>query len=144
MATRWKKYLLATVVLFMGYPITPAIAEIIIVANSGVQESVVSAYDLKQIFLRKKKNLAGGVVTIAVQKKTDIHAEFLRKFIKKTPSQFKRYYKKMIFSGKGKSPLVLQDDAAMLSWVAQTPGAMGYVSVSPPKQRKVKVSKCYE
>ncbi len=139
MAIKWKNSLLATVVLFMGYPMNPAIAEIIIVANSGVQESVISAYDLKQIFLRKKKNLAGGVVTIAIQKKTDIHTEFLRKFIKKTPSQFKLYYKKMIFSGRGKPPRILQDDAAMLSWVAQTPGAMGYVSVPPAKQKKLKI-----
>ncbi len=107
---------------------TASWAGVVLIANPDVQEGSLSQKDVQQIFLAKKKSLAGGSVKIATQKNKGVHAEFLESYVKKTPSQFSSYYKKLVFTGKGKPPKAVSDDAAMLSYVASTSGALGYVS----------------
>ncbi len=109
-------------------PAASVFAKITIISNPDLQISSLRAIDVERIFLRKKKTIAGRVIKIAVQKDKTLHSEFVHSYVRKTPKQFKRYYKKMIFTGKGKPPRKIDNDAAMLRWVAATPGAIGYVS----------------
>jgi ABC-type phosphate transport system substrate-binding protein len=126
---KWKKEMvLACLTIFFVIQAASALAGVVLVANSAVQESSLSQKEVQQIFLGKKKSLAGGKVKIAVQKDNAAHAEFLKQYVKKTPSQFRIYYKKLVFTGKGKPPKTVADDAAMLGYVAKTSGALGYVS----------------
>ena len=115
----------ASIVCLVG---TASFAGVVLVANPDVQEGSLSQKDVQQIFLAKKKSLAGGSVKIATQKNKAVHADFLESYVKKTPSQFSSYYKKLVFTGKGKPPKAVADDAAMLSYVSGTSGALGYVS----------------
>jgi hypothetical protein len=60
-------------------------------------------------------------------KSGDIHNEFLKKMLDKTPSQYEAFWKKLIFSGQGKAPVSFNTPEEILSYVAATPGAISYV-----------------
>ncbi len=121
------KVVLVTFIL-MAWSIAAMADGVVLIANSGIGEESLSQKDVQAIFLNKKKSLLNGKIKIAIQKNAAVHEEFLKTYVKKSPSQFKSYYKKLIFTGKGKAPKSVADDNAMLVFVASTPGALGYVS----------------
>ncbi len=102
---------------------------VVVVANKGISEDSFSKKDVRNIFLGKKKKLAGGqsakIVTLTVK---DLHAEFLKSFINKTSSQWQRYYRQLVFSGKGSNPKTFGREQALIQYVAKTDGALGYAS----------------
>ncbi len=119
---------LLVICILMAWSATAMASGVVLIANSGVEEESLSQKDVQAIFLNKKNSLANGKVKIAVQKNAVVHEAFLKTYVKKSPTQFKRYYKKLVFTGKGKAPKLVADDNAMLAFVASTPGALGYVS----------------
>lgn len=119
---------LASVLMVQVFLASVVYADTVLIGNKDVQESSLSKSDVKQIFLAKKKTLAGGAVKIAIQKDRNVNSDFLSTYINKSESQFSRYYKKLVFTGRGKSPKKVKNDAAMNVYVAKTSGAIGYVS----------------
>jgi ABC-type phosphate transport system substrate-binding protein len=112
--------------------------EVVIVANPGISVSSLSEQDVKQIFLGKIKSVGGESVKIIVQKDGDVHRKFLDDYVSRTPSQYKRYYKKLVFTGKGRAPIKVADDQAMLAYISRTTGAIGYVNAGAVND-KVKI-----
>ena len=104
--------------------------DIVVVANKGIGESSLSKKEIQSIFLGKKKSLGGTTVQLAILKGNakDVHGRFLKTYVKKSPSKFKNYYKKLVFTGKGKEPKSFASEASLLAFVARTNGAIGYAS----------------
>lgn len=103
--------------------------DIVIIANNKVAESSLSGEDVKNIFLFKKKKWANGqTIDFVVLKDGAVHKAFLKGYAKKTPSQFKRYFKTLVFTGKGKPPKSFASEKELVGYVAATEGAIGYVS----------------
>ena len=55
---------------------------------------------------------------------------FVKAYVGKTPSGLRNHYKKLVFTGKGSMPKSFEDEAGLIAYVAQTKGAVGYVSAS--------------
>ena len=84
---------------------------------------------IKKIFLGKTKSWPdGNHVEFVVLKSGDAHEAFLKQFIKKSPSQFKTYWKKQVFTGKGKNPTSFDTQEELAAYVAGNPGTIGYIS----------------
>ncbi len=84
---------------------------------------------MKAIFLGKKTKWANkGKVVPSTLKKGAVNKSFLKKYVKKSPAQFKTYWKKQVFTGKGKAPKSFKTEKALIAYVAKTKGAVGYVS----------------
>ena len=49
---------------------------------------------------------------------------------KKDPDKLKRYWTKMVLSGKGSKLQVIGDDAAVRDWVATNPNGIGFIDDS--------------
>ena len=58
----------------------------------------------------------------------DAHDKFVKKFAGKTAKQFQNFWRKMVFSGKGKMPQAFASEADLAAFVAGNPGAIGYVA----------------
>ncbi len=112
---------------------SPSLAEksdsAVIIAHPDVETKGLNLVALKNIFLGKtttwgdkKKivfvNLSGG----------EIHKDFTKRYTSKTTSQYKRYWKKRVFTGKGNMPRCFATEKALLDYVSRTPGAIGYIS----------------
>ncbi|CEA03445.1 phosphate ABC transporter periplasmic protein [Pseudomonas saudimassiliensis] len=57
----------------------------------------------------------------------EVRQQFYRELIRKNEDQLKSYWATRIFTGKGRPPRPVADQAAMLDLVASDPRAIGYV-----------------
>ena len=104
-------------------------ADVVLIVNESVAIDSIKKKDAKKVFLGKSKKFSdGSKVVIVIQKKGDTHKEFVKAVVGKSSSQYKTYWKKLVFTGKGKQPKTVKSDADVLAYVARTKGAMGYIA----------------
>ncbi|MGD9161335.1 MAG: substrate-binding domain-containing protein [Desulfobacteraceae bacterium] len=119
------------IVFILAISIIPAMClgnDLIVIANSSVSDTTLSKNDLTKIYLGKKSSWSNGGKIKFVVLGGATHAAFLENYVGKTESQFNTFWKKQVFTGKGSPPEKLNSDQAMVDYVAQTAGAIGYVS----------------
>jgi hypothetical protein len=56
----------------------------------------------------------------------------LKEYLGKTDAALSTYYRSLVFTGKGAIPKTFSSDAEVVSYVAKTKGAVGYVAASTP------------
>ncbi|MFO7560855.1 MAG: hypothetical protein R6X10_18660 [Desulfobacterales bacterium] len=114
-------------------------SEITIIINKKLSVETLGMDEIKNIFERKKTTWDDGTqITVALLEAGDTHESFVRYYIHKTPAQYHRYWKKMVFSGRGIPPLTFRSETSLMAHVALTKGAIGYIS-SKTKPSGVKV-----
>lgn len=120
---------------------TVAAEDVLIICNQDVPVEQLNRQEIKDIFLGKNKlwDDKTKIIIVTLKDKND-QLPFLKKFIRKSSSQFKNYWRKMVFTGKGKIPKSFDTIEEMLAYVAKTKGAIGYVG-STILDEKVKVIK---
>lgn len=109
--------------------ISTALAEISIIANPASGASELDAKTAKKLFLGKTKSVPGmdSVTLVSQIEASSTTAEFTQKITKKTLSQYKSYWSRMIFSGKAVPPKELANDAEVKAYVASHADAVGYI-----------------
>lgn len=104
-------------------------SEYVVVCNASNPITSISKVDLMNIFLGKKVTWDDGKkITFITLKEGESHKQFLRNHVKKNPQQFKNYWKKMLFTGKGVIPKAFSDDEGVLDFVSKNEAAIGYIS----------------
>ncbi len=134
-----KKIVFIILFIIMFFSICPA-SEFKVIVNRSVAIDSIKRSDLKKIFLGKKTLWENddSIVPVIIGEK-DIHNVFVRKIVKKTPSQFATYWKRMVFTGRAKSLKTLKDEQAVLNYVIVTKGAVGYISKKNIHIQNVKI-----
>jgi ABC-type phosphate transport system substrate-binding protein len=117
--------------------------EVKIIANPSVGASDISSDDLKRVFLATKSSLSDGShVEPVLEKGGATHEAFLKEYLGKTDAALGTYYRSLVFTGKGAMPKTFASDAEVVSYVAKTKGAVGYVAAAAPtagvKQLEIK------
>lgn len=106
-----------------------AAAEVVIIVNPSVGIHSMNRKDVKDIFLgRKMKWNTQNQIQFVVQKETPVHAEFTRTILRKPPSKYKKWLLHMAFTGQGVFPKTFKNEDQLVQYVAETEGAIGYVS----------------
>jgi len=99
-----------------------------LIANSSVKSDVISAGEVKKIFLLEQNSTQDGSHVEPVLKKGgQTHEAFLKEFLEMDDDTLQGYYRTLVFTGKGSMPKALKSDAEVVAYVAQTRGAIGYV-----------------
>jgi ABC-type phosphate transport system substrate-binding protein len=107
---------------------TQAHAQVVVIANPNVAAASVSRTELRDVFTGASSSLSGGAqVTPVLLKQGAAHDEFLSIYIGKSGSAFRAGWRSILFSGQGIMPKSLDSDAAVVEYVAHTPGAIGYI-----------------
>lgn len=103
-------------------------AEVSVIVHPSISDSA-SKKDISRIFLGKSKALPGGhkVTPISLSEGNSARDEFNEVVLRKSDSQLKSYWSKLIFTGKGQPPSELENDAAAVDKVASDPNSIGYV-----------------
>jgi hypothetical protein len=100
-----------------------------VIANPSVAANAISAEDLKEVFLQEKSALSDGSrVAPVLAKGGPAHEAFVKRYLGKTNDTLQTYYRSLVFTGKGSMPKTLGTDAELVSHIAKTKGAIGYVS----------------
>lgn len=103
-------------------------ADVLIIANKDVPDAVLSGDAVRDIFLGKKvkwKNDAE--IHFVVSENGALHEAFLKRYVKRSASQFKAYWRNMVFTGNGSEPESVDPDSKRMEYVANTPGAVSYI-----------------
>ncbi len=112
--------------------------DILIIANKDVSASALNRNEIRSIFLGEKIRWDDDRKMTFVILKTKEHDEFLSAYIGNTAAQYLNYWKKMVFTGKSKSPKAFDSPEKLLDYVAETQGAVGYIP-SEAYNEKVKI-----
>lgn len=103
--------------------------DVVFIANKEVSVSAIKTSDLHAIFTGEKTRLADGSHVVPVLLKGGpVHEVFLKNYCDQTPNEFRAQWQKAVFTGQGSMPKAFDSEAAVIEYVAQTPGAVGYVS----------------
>jgi len=101
---------------------------VVIVTNPEVTDSL-NKDEIKQIFLGKKTQWKDNSSIIFILPDNDqLLIDFLKTFIGKSPEQFENYWKKQVFTGKGKMPKVIRTTAELTAFVAENKGTITFMS----------------
>jgi ABC-type phosphate transport system substrate-binding protein len=115
-----------------------AFPDVLIIANPDTPVSSLKKKEIKDIFTGKMTRWnSSGKIIIATLKDSELHREFLRQYVKKTPSQFKNYWRRKVFTGEGRLPKIFKTEAGLIDFVASTKGAVGYISSTTRKPVKI-------
>ena len=102
--------------------------------------TTISAERVSQVFLKRTTRWENGVPIRPVDLRPDsgVRREFSDVLLKRSVSAVRSYWQQRIFSGRELPPPEFDSDEEVLSFVARSAGAIGYVSASPsPSQAKV-------
>lgn len=116
-------------------------ADYVFVAHESGPDSL-TRDEVKSILLGNKTRWdAGGIVKLAVLADGPVNDSVVQDFTARSADQFEKYWKKLVFTGKGAAPDTFKTDAELLAFVAKTPGSFGYVAAgtSAPGVKIVKV-----
>lgn len=108
-----------------------AVAELVVIVhpsnNNQLDEATIS-----KIYLGREKSFADGqsVVPLALADTAPASTAFNDAVLKKSSSQLKAYWSKLVFTGKGTPPKEIGSDEEMLKLVATNPSVIGYVDAS--------------
>jgi ABC-type phosphate transport system substrate-binding protein len=107
-------------------------AQVIVIANPGVNATEISKNDLKDVFTGASTRVGGVNVVPILLKSGTAHQEFLQVYIGKNDTAYLAGWRSLVFSGQASMPKVLDTDAAVVQFVAHNPGAVGYIGKATP------------
>ncbi len=119
-------------VMLLSFVTSLALAGTSVIINPADAGAGLSQSDAKKVFLGKKKSLPSGAKAQPVDQSAGaaIRGAFLETVVGKSESQYKSFWAKKVFTGKGKPPPEKGTDADVKAFVASTPGAVGYIDSS--------------
>ena len=107
---------------------TPAYAAPVLIGNKNIATEKFDGPTLKSIFLGKKVTWDGaGRVTLAVLISGPIADEFLKGAVDMTASAFNNHWRRLAMTGGGTAPKAFDKEDELRKFVAETPGAVGFV-----------------
>lgn len=108
-------------------------AEDIAIVNTTSGVASLTSDQVKDLFLGKKTSWDDGSKVVVIIVKGGSESESLFKFLGKSEQQFQTTWKKIIFTGKGSMPDMVDSNDAVVEKVAKTPGAIGFVDKAKAK-----------
>src|SRR5580693_3150730 len=123
------KLLSLVAVIVIVSPVSVIAADVKVIANGSVKADMISASEVKSVFLEESNSLRDGThVEPVLEKDGPVHEAFLHEYLAGTDDDLQNYYRALVFSGRGSMPKQLGSDAEVVAYVARTKGAIGYVS----------------
>ena len=105
--------------------------EYVLVTDNSNPVTILSAKDVKNIYLGKKTVWSDGShITVFTQTGSAINKAFMKEMARKTPQQYSTYWKKSLFTGTGLPPQDFASDDSIKAAVAAKPGSIAYISAA--------------
>jgi len=124
----------AAAIAMAGPSARPAAAEVtapILIGHPATADAVFSRREIGEIFLGLKRTWPDGrPIVPVVLERGGTHEAFLSMYAGKSPQQFRRYWRQMVFSGHGSMPKTFLAQGDLLAYIEKTEGAVGYVADS--------------
>ena len=124
-----KKWLLFLLLLLAGA--SAARAQVAVVAHKSAPPDDINARRLLDIYSLEETKWKDGtrIVLFDLKGKQNLKDQFYR-FLGRRPEDMKRLWLRLILSGDGRSPTLLNSPEDVLEQIAETPGAIGYAPLA--------------
>lgn len=108
-----------------------SVAEVAVIVHPS-NTNALDNNTIARIFTGKMKSYADGSSAVPINQEPSSAAtgEFNSKVLKKSASQLKAYWSKLVFTGKGTPPKAVGGDAEVIKLIAANPNLIGYVDAS--------------
>lgn len=113
--------------LLLAYFAGNAMADILVVANRSVPVASLSKEDVKRIYMGNMSRWEDGTRVNFVVLKDGTMEPFLSDYVGTSSAQFAQHWKRQVFTGKGQMPPMYDKSSDVVAFVANTPGAIGFV-----------------
>ncbi|MFA6921364.1 MAG: phosphate ABC transporter substrate-binding protein [Gallionella sp.] len=109
-----------------------AYADVVVIVSARSAVNRLTAEQTGRIFLGKVNAFPGGgnVVPVDQSEGTAIRDEFYARIVRKSAAQLTAYWAKMVFTGDGFPPKLLNGNVAVKHAVSNDPEAIGYIDRS--------------
>lgn len=106
-------------------------AEVAVIVHPANQ-TVLSAEIVQRIYLGRDKSFPDGnqAVPVALPESAPNTEAFNNEVLKKSSSQLKAYWSKLVFTGKGTPPKTVVSDEEMMQLIGANPNLIGYVDAA--------------
>jgi ABC-type phosphate transport system substrate-binding protein len=106
--------------------------ELAVVVNAKVAVDKLTAEQVSQLFLGKVGALPNGTAVFPVDQSESAPARelFYTKVLKRSLTDAKTYWSKMVFTGKGQPPKEVGNSADVKKLIASNPNLIGYIDKS--------------
>jgi len=120
-----KQLMIASCILLISFT---SMAEVSVIVNTANSNNIDKSL-IKKIFLGKSKTFPdGNKIIIYTLKDANADAvDFRQKALKKSNSQYKSYWAKLAFTGKGTPPKEASD-SEMINAIKNNPNAIGFIN----------------
>lgn len=132
------RWLLITLVLFLSFPVK---AETYVIVNDSVSVTQLDRRTLSRIYAMQLKSWPHNerIQVFALPVEHPTHQDFSRYTLKIPAHKLERLWSRLTFTGTGTPPHIVEHEQEMLDKVANTPGAIGYVSQLPDNPVGIRV-----
>jgi len=101
----------------------------LLVTNPANTIQTISRQEVKRIFLGKARRWPDGSnVAVIINREPSVFSIFCTAVLKRTPYQFMIVQKKILFSGQGMPPPMVETDQEVILFISSHPGGLGYIS----------------
>ena len=101
--------------------------EELVIVNPATTDTAIGHHTLQSLYFGRKRSLPSGEhVEILILDGGPTHQAFMANELATTPDEFATAWKRMVFSGQGKSPASFASEADLVAYVAAHPGTLGY------------------
>jgi ABC-type phosphate transport system substrate-binding protein len=109
-----------------------AMADVVAVVSAKSAHTTLTKNQVADIFLGKTVHFPDGTLALPIDQEEGSlsRSEFYATFAGKSQTQLKSHWTKIIFTGRGQPPKALSDGAAVRSFTAANPQAIGYMERS--------------
>ena len=117
-------------VVSVAVPSQAAAGDFQVIVNSSNPVSSLNRRAVSRLFLKKERAWSHGDAVTPVDRPThsSVRLAFSKNLHGKSPTAIKAYWQQQIFSGRGVPPQQLESDRAVIAFVREKRGAIGYVS----------------
>lgn len=102
--------------------------QLVVVAHQDVPVDAITLRELQRIYLGKSTRWAGGErIKPVLLEDASVLGLFITDYLARTEENFSVYWKRMVFTGKGRPPRAFAERAELAFFVRATPGAIGFL-----------------
>ncbi|MDF1690960.1 MAG: hypothetical protein P1U47_01190 [Zhongshania sp.] len=105
---------------------------VVVLTNTDVQSGELSTSNLRAIFTIRKRSWDDKtpIKVFVLPDQNPLHQQFCKSILKIYPYVLREQWDRLIFSGTGIPPTVVNSEQQLLQMIESTPGAIGYASTS--------------
>lgn len=106
----------------------PTLADISVIVHASNSDQLDSKVIERIYFGKDKRFPSGGEAIPLILRDPEATEKFSRLFLGRTASQYKAYWSKLVFTGKGTPPREIGSDAELVELVSKNPQMIGFVN----------------